>query len=211
MAGVIAGHSLAGNIAFTLSEMELVLATNNAGKLHEIKSLLPDFTLLTLKDIGFTESIPEPYDTFRENAWTKANTIYNYCGKPVMADDSGLCVDVLNGAPGVFSARYAGEHATDDANLQLVLKNIEGIDNRKAHYTAVICLMMNDEPHYFEGHCYGAIMQEPIGTDGFGYDPIFRPDGYTQTFGELPLSVKNTLSHRGAAIREMVRFLNDLS
>jgi XTP/dITP diphosphohydrolase len=191
--------------------MELVVATNNAGKLHEIKFLLPHCTLLTLKDIGFTGSIPEPYDNFRENAWAKASTIHSFSGKPVMADDSGLCIDALGGAPGVYSARYAGSHATDTDNLEKVLKKLCGIANRKAHYSAVICLMMSGSPHYFESRCHGQITQAPAGKGGFGYDPIFLPDGYTQTFAELPLSIKNSLSHRGIAIREMVHFLAENS
>ncbi len=187
---------------------ELVVATNNAGKLREIKSLLPDWNLLTLEDIGFRGEIPEPHDTFNENARAKAQTIYEFCGKPVMADDSGLCIDALGGAPGVFSARYAGDGATDEENVQKALSVLGDGTDRKAHYTAVICLILNGATHFFEGYCHGQITSSPQGKDGFGYDPIFMPDGYDETFAELPLSIKNTLSHRGEATRQMARFFH---
>ncbi len=191
--------------------MELILATNNKGKQQEIRSLLPQTTILTLKDIGFNQEIPEPYHTFRENACTKAKTIYDFCGKPVMADDSGICANALNGAPGVFSARFAGDDASDEENVQKLLQQLENAGTRKAHYTAVICLIINGEAHYFEGNCYGAIIRAPRGKGGFGYDPVFVPDGYGQTFGELPAAIKNGLSHRGAAVQQMVQFLNGFS
>lgn len=188
---------------------ELVIATNNAGKLTELRALLPTIELLTLKDIGFLQDIPEPYPTFRENAHIKASTVNNFCGKAVMADDSGICIDHLNGGPGVLSARYAGTHATDEENVQRALSALEGAADRNAHYKAVICLITPSGTHYFEGECHGRISASPQGKDGFGYDPIFMPDGYEQTFAQLPLSLKNELSHRGKAVRSMVQFLAD--
>lgn len=188
---------------------QLVIASNNAGKIREIKALLPNVDLLSLTDIGFTEEIPEPFDTFRENAQTKAETIHRFCGLNVFADDSGICVDALGGAPGVFSARYAGEPKDDQRNLQKVLDEIKDAANRNAHYTAVICLVWEGRTCFFEGECHGRLIDTPRGTDGFGYDPAFVPDGYEQTFAELPLDVKNSISHRGRAVRAMVEFLNE--
>lgn len=189
--------------------MELVIATNNQGKLMELQNLLPDFKLLTLKDIGFNSEIPEPYDTFHENALTKAQTVYQYCGKMTMADDSGICIDTLNGAPGVFSARFAGQNATDGQNVAKVLQSLETRNNRAAHYISVICLIINGSPEYFEGKCFGTITHELQGDGGFGYDPIFLPNGFQKTFAEMDLPLKNELSHRGEAIKEMVKFLRE--
>ena len=189
--------------------MELIIASNNAGKLAEIQTLLPGISLQTMRAIGFTDNIPEPFETFEQNALTKAQTVYQFCGKPVMADDSGICIEALDNRPGVFSARYAGEHATDRDNLDKALEELHGQTNRKAYYKAVICLIWEGDPYFFEGHCHGTITTEPIGEGGFGYDPIFRPDGYEETFGQLSLNIKNGLSHRGQAVRKMVDFLKD--
>lgn len=186
---------------------ELVIASNNKGKIREITSLIENINLLSLQDIGFTEDIPEPYNTFEENAHTKAKTVYGFCNKNVFADDSGICVHALNNAPGVFSARYAGEPADDERNLRKLLSELEGASDRKAHYKAVICMIWNEEAYFFEGICEGRIIEEPRGDGGFGYDPIFIPLGYNRTFAELPLDIKNTISHRGKAIRQMVDFL----
>ena len=191
--------------------MELVVATNNAGKLQEIQALLPAFQLLTLRDIGYTAAIPEPYHTFEQNALTKASTIYDFCDKMVMADDSGLCVEALHGAPGVISAHYAGLPVNDPENVQKVLTELQHEASRKAYYIAVICLITEGGSYFFEGYCHGTIAHEPRGEGGFGYDPIFIPQGYDQTFAELPLPVKNTLSHRGIAVRKMVDFLSTIN
>ncbi|PZF71228.1 RdgB/HAM1 family non-canonical purine NTP pyrophosphatase [Taibaiella soli] len=188
---------------------ELVIASNNQGKIREIRHLLQDFELLSLADISFTDEIEEPYDTFEENAQVKAATIFNFSGKNVFADDSGICVDALNGAPGVFSARYAGEPKDDDRNLQLVLENIKNATNRAAHYKAVICLIWEEQTYFFEGICRGTLLDAPRGGGGFGYDPIFVPDGYDQTFAELSLDIKNQISHRGKALKAMAAFLNE--
>ena len=185
---------------------QLVIASNNAHKIREIKQMIADIELLSLSDIGFTADIPEPYHTFEENALTKASAIHKYCGKNVFADDSGLCVNVLHGAPGVDSAHYSGER-DDERNLQKVLTELNGAADRSAYYKAVICLIWDGDVYYFEGICNGIIIEEKRGQGGFGYDPIFIPDGYDKTFAELPLSIKNGISHRGKAVRRMVKFL----
>jgi XTP/dITP diphosphohydrolase len=185
---------------------ELVIASNNHGKIREIRAMLSDVTLLSLMDIGFMDEIPEPFNTFEENASAKSRAIYGFCRKNVFADDSGLCVTALGNAPGVDSAHYSGER-DDEKNLQKVLANMKGKEERSAYYKAVISLVWDDVSHYFEGTCSGKIIDEKRGDSGFGYDPIFVPDGYDQTFAELPLDVKNEISHRGKAIRKMVKFL----
>lgn len=186
---------------------ELVIASNNKGKIAEIVPLLKDIEILSLQDIGFSADIPEPYFTFEENALEKASVVNRFCGKNTFADDSGLCCIALNGAPGVISAHYSGER-DDEKNLQKVLHQLEGETDRSAFYKAVICLVWNDEVYYFEGICNGQITEIKRGGRGFGYDPIFIPDGYTETFGELPLSIKNKISHRGIAVGKMIEFLN---
>ena len=187
---------------------QLVIASNNAHKISEIKELVGDIELLSLKDIGFTSEIPEPYHTFEENALAKASAIYKFSGKNVFADDSGICVNALNGRPGVDSAHYSGER-DDEKNLQKVLTELKDEDDKSAFYKAVICLIWNDEVYYFDGICEGMIIGEKRGAGGFGYDPIFIPSGYTQTFAELPLSIKNTISHRGKAVKKMQAFLQE--
>lgn len=195
--------------AFSMNP-ELVLASNNPGKIKEIRAILPGFTLLSLSDIGFNRDIEEPFHTFRDNALIKARTIAEFSGKDVMSDDSGICIEALNGAPGVFSARYAGEPKSDERNLQKALTELQGVHNRSAYYVAVICLIREGSAHFFEGYCRGRIAHEPVGDGGFGYDPIFIPDGYDQTFGELPPDIKHRLSHRGAALRKMAAFLESV-
>ena len=186
---------------------QLVIASNNKGKIREIASMISDIELLTLSDIGYAEEIGEPWHTFEENALAKASAIYGFCGKNVFADDSGLCVNALNGEPGVDSAHYCGER-NDERNTQKVLDALEGAEDRSAFYKAVICLIWDDEVYYFEGICEGLIAEEKTGEGGFGYDPVFIPAGYTQTFGELPLDEKNKISHRAKAVAKMVAFLN---
>ncbi len=188
--------------------MELVIASNNKGKILEIRALMKNVQLLSLQDIGFNEDIPEPWHTFEENAYAKAKAIYSFCGKNVFADDSGLCVNYLQGAPGVDSAHYSGTR-DDEKNLRRVLRALDGADDRSAYYMAVICLVWDGEVHYFEGRCDGMIVQEKRGAGGFGYDPVFVPHGYLQTFAELPLAIKNEISHRAKAVREMVRFIEN--
>jgi XTP/dITP diphosphohydrolase len=186
---------------------QLVIASNNAGKIREIKPLIDGIELLSLKDIGFTDEIPEPFHTFEENALAKASAINKFCGRNVFADDSGLCVNALSGEPGVDSAHYSGTRH-DEENLQKVLTGLKGAEDRSAFYKAVICLIWDGEVYYFEGICRGTISEEKRGEGGFGYDPVFIPEGYDKTFGELPLEVKNGISHRGKAVKKMVEFLN---
>jgi XTP/dITP diphosphohydrolase len=189
-------------------EQELVVASNNAGKLKEIAALIQNIKLYTLKDIGFTAEIPEPHHTFRENAHEKAITVFNFCGKNVFAEDSGICVRALQDAPGVDSAHYSGTR-NDEANLQKVLLALKQTNFRYAYYKAVICLIWKGEIHYFEGVCEGKISYEKRGENGFGYDPIFIPEGHTLTFAELPAEVKNSISHRSKAVQKMIAFLNN--
>ncbi len=190
----------------------LVAATNNKGKLREITQLLPEgVKLKTLGNIGFTQDIPEPFETFEENAATKARTVHAHCGLNVFAEDSGICVPALDGAPGVHSARYAGEPKDDGRNLVKLADKMWGKEERGAYYKAVICLIWNNEEYYFEGTCHGQLAEEPRGSGGFGYDPLFIPYGYTETFGELPDEVKNKLSHRGEAVRKMIAFITTQS
>lgn len=185
---------------------QLVIASNNEGKIREIRQLVLDIELLSLKDIGFTDDIPEPYHTFEENALAKASAIYKFSSKNVFADDSGLCIDALHGLPGVDSAHFSGTR-DDEKNLQKVLQELKGVSGRGAYYKAVICLVWDGEVYYFEGICEGRIIEEKRGEGGFGYDPVFIPDGYNQTFGELPPDIKNKISHRGKAIKKMVEWL----
>ena len=191
--------------------MELIFATNNQGKIRELAQLVgSDFTIKTLKDVGLTEDLPEPFDTFGQNAWSKANYAFQKLGKNCFAEDSGLVVPALNGAPGVFSARYAGEHTDDEKNNRKLLTALQGETDLTAWYQATICLVIDGQTYYFEGKCEGRITLEPLGNGGFGYDPLFIPTGYEQTFGELPPEVKNKLSHRAKAVQQLADFLNAL-
>lgn len=190
------------------SPLELVFATQNRNKMQEIQMLLPSgIKLLCLKDIGFTEDIPETADTIDGNAILKAEYVKLNLGYDCLADDTGLEVDELNGAPGVFSARYAGEEKNDEANIAKLLKELEGTTNRKARFKTVIALNMNDHQILFTGICTGSITTSKRGTNGFGYDPVFQPDGYDKTFGEMSLEEKAKLSHRSKAMRELIDYL----
>lgn len=187
---------------------QLVIASNNKGKITEMMHLLQGVQVLSLQDMGFAEEIPEPYHTFEENAQAKAAAVHVFSNKNVFSDDSGICVPALNGAPGVDSAHYSGSR-DDTRNLQQLLDNMHDLADRSAFYKAVICLIWEGETYFFEGICEGSIASEPQGNGGFGYDPIFIPNGHTQSFGELPLDVKNGISHRGKAMRLMLDFLKD--
>ena len=186
---------------------ELVIASNNEGKIREIRSMIGTIRLLTLKDIAFYQEIEEPFQTFEQNAFIKAETIHHACGKNVFADDSGICVNALDGAPGVDSAYFGGLPRSDENNNQKLLQALHGQSDRSAFYKAVICLIWNHETYFFEGICEGRIVEVPRGENGFGYDPLFVPEGYDQTFAELSIEIKNKLSHRGKAIKKMVEFL----
>lgn len=190
---------------------ELVLASGNKKKINELKDLLEGFSVLSLNDIGFDQEIAEPYLTFKENALQKASTVFQFCNKNVLADDSGISVLTLNNQPGVFSARYAGEAATDQQNLDKLLHEMQGKENRKAFYTAVLCLIWDGVPHYFEGTCHGTLIDEPRGSNGFGYDPIFIPNGYSETFAELPVEVKKSISHRAQAMNQLSAFITQMT
>ena len=188
---------------------KLVFATNNAHKLEEISSILGDkIELLSLKDIGCTADIPETADTLEGNAIQKAEYIHQHYGLDCFADDTGLEVEALGGAPGVYSARYAGDGHDSEANMQKLLQNLEGETNRKAQFRTAICLIMDGEQHLFEGICQGEIIHEKKGGAGFGYDPIFVPEGYNETFAELGNEIKNTISHRARAVQMLCDFLN---
>ena len=191
--------------------MQLVFATNNLNKLKEVQSLMPqNINLLSLKDIGCSEDIPETQETIEGNAIQKAEYIKSKYGFDCFADDTGLEVTALEGAPGVFSARYAGEHCSPDDNMNKLLKELENTFNRKAQFKTVIALHLNNKLELFTGICEGEITKTKQGNSGFGYDPIFKPSGYNQTFAEMDLSLKNRISHRGKAVNQLISFLNSI-
>ena len=190
---------------------ELVFATNNRHKLDEVAYKIKDkLRLLTLEDIGCTEDIEETGLTFEENASIKSRYIYDKYHLNCFGDDSGLIVDALNGEPGVYSARYVGEHGNHAANIKKVLEKLDGIQNRKARFVTVISLMWNGEEHLFEGIVEGVIRHQPTGNGGFGYDPIFQPEGYDITFAEMSMDEKNRISHRARAVEKLILFLNSI-
>ena len=190
---------------------EIIFATNNAHKLSEVQALLGDkFHLVTLRDCGITEDIPETADTLEGNASQKSHYLYDRVGKNCFADDTGLEVEVLGGAPGVRSARYATDGHDFEANNRLLLKNLEGEDNRKARFRTVISLILDGEEHLFEGIVEGRITESAAGCGGFGYDPLFVPDGYDCTFAEMSADEKNAISHRGRAVQKLVEFLKEM-
>ena len=186
----------------------LVFATNNAHKLEEVAAKIEGkIKLLNLTDIGCIEEIDETGATFRENASLKSRFIYDKYHINCFGDDSGLEIEALNGEPGVFSARYAGEHGNHAANIDKTLAALKNITNRKANFRTVISLIWNGDEYFFEGVINGTIRNERIGTAGFGYDPIFQPDGYTKTFAEMSLAEKNKISHRAIAMADLLDFL----
>jgi XTP/dITP diphosphohydrolase len=188
--------------------MQLVFASNNKNKIKEIQLLVPStIQILSLDDIGCTEDIAETADTIEGNAMLKANYVTEKYGYDCFADDSGLEVQALNGEPGVFSARYAGEPKNDEKNIDKLLGNLVKIENKKANFKTVICLNSKGKQHLFTGIINGKIIEERIGTNGFGYDPIFVADGYQKTFAELTLEEKSNISHRGIAVKELITFL----
>ncbi len=187
----------------------MIFATNNAHKLQEVSAMLGGkIELKSLRDVGCTDDIPETADTLEGNARQKAIYIYENYGMDCFADDTGLEVEALNGAPGVFSARYAGDGHDSEANMQKLLKELEGKENRKAQFRTAICLIMDGEEHLFEGIVKGEIIREKRGGAGFGYDPIFVPEGHELTFAELGNDVKNSISHRARAVEKLCQFLN---
>lgn len=189
--------------------MQLVFASNNSNKIAEIQALVPKLIeILSLKDIGCTEEIPETAETIEGNAILKANYVTKKYGFNCFSDDSGLEIDFLNGAPGVFSARFAGEQKNDKDNIIKVLRELDGVKNRKAQFKTVIALNLNGQQNLFTGIIKGTITETEKGNQGFGYDPIFLPINYTNTFAELNQSEKSAISHRGQAVAQLLDFLN---
>ena len=192
--------------------MKLVFASNNKNKIQEIQALVPkNIQIVSLEDIGCTEDIPETSDTIEGNAILKANYVTEKYGYDCFADDTGLEVEVLNGAPGVYSARYAGEQKDANDNMDKLLSELKDKSNRKANFKTVIALNLNGKQNLFTGIINGKIIKEKIGTNGFGYDPIFVADGYEKTFAELSMEEKSTISHRGIAVKELILFLQKQS
>jgi XTP/dITP diphosphohydrolase len=195
--------------------MHLLFASSNQNKIKEINALLPNsITVLGLTDIGITQEIPETGNTIKDNSFLKADFVRNYLKEkklniPVFADDSGLEVTALNGEPGVYSARYAGVPKNDSANNQKLLQALKNKTKRQARFVTVITLMLNDEVVYFEGEVKGTIAFEARGNNGFGYDPLFIPQGYRSTFAELSAESKNQISHRAMAVKQLVGFLKN--
>jgi len=189
--------------------MQIVFATNNLNKLKEVQALIPaHIQLLSLADIGCLEDVPENQDTIEGNAIQKAEYIKEKYGYDCFADDTGLEVEALNGEPGVFSARYAGEQRSALDNMNKLLNALNNTKNRHAQFKTVIALQLNRKQHTFTGICKGKITNTKQGEKGFGYDPIFKPAGFEKTFAEMDLNLKNTISHRGNAISQLVNFLN---
>lgn len=190
---------------------KIVFATNNAHKLSEIRRIMGErWNVLSLSDIGCDADIPETAGTLQGNAEIKARYVKEHFGYDCFADDTGLLVDALDGAPGVYSARYAGPGHDSAANMALLLENMKNADNRKAHFSTVIALVTGEDIRFFEGRVDGEIIREPSGTDGFGYDPVFRPEGYEETFAMMSADEKNAISHRGRATALLINYLNTL-
>lgn len=189
---------------------KLVFATNNAHKLDEIRAILGDkIEVLSLKDINCDADIPETADTLEGNAALKAEYIYKNYGLDCFADDTGLEVEALGGAPGVYSARYAGGDGHDsEANMRKLLQELDGEQNRKAQFRTAICLIEQGEEHLFEGIVKGSIIEQKRGASGFGYDPVFMPEGYEETFAEMGNAEKNKISHRARAVEKLCEYLN---
>lgn len=186
----------------------LVFATNNKHKLHEVKALLDGIVdIKSLADMGLEGDIPETADTLQGNALQKAQWVWERTHLDCFADDTGLEVEALDGKPGVYSARYAGEGCSFDDNINKLLAAMEGKTNRKADFRTVICLIENGQDRYFEGRVDGSILTERYGKEGFGYDPIFMPERFAVSFAEMPLEVKNQISHRGLAVAKLVEYL----
>jgi XTP/dITP diphosphohydrolase len=191
--------------------MKIVFATNNPNKLAEIKALVPDsIEIISLKEIGCYDELPETRDTLEGNALQKAEYVVNKYQIPCFSDDTGLLVDALNGEPGVYSARYAGLENSSEKNMNKLLKNLEGQTNRSASFETVVALILNGQNHIFKGSVVGEITVEKQGLDGFGYDPIFIPENGKLTFAEMSKEAKGKISHRGRAVRKLITFLSTL-
>ena len=189
--------------------MKLVFATHNLGKLQEVRELLsPDYEVIGLNDLGDNEEIEETALTLEGNAWIKARAVWEKHGLSCFSDDTGLEIEALNNAPGVFSARYAGQAKSPDANMDKVLTELNGVKNRKARFRTAVALVLQGEEYLFEGTVQGEITSVRSGVKGFGYDPIFSPDGFSGTFAEMDAATKNEISHRGLAMKKLVAFLS---
>ncbi len=185
---------------------KLIFATHNANKLAEVRAILKrHYEVSGLDDLGLTEAIPETGSTFAENASLKTHYVYEHFKLDCFGDDSGLEVEALNQEPGIYSSRYSG--ASDQENTMLVLRKLNGLDNRKARFKTVISLLMNGQEHFFEGQLNGIITLSPAGTQGFGYDPVFQPDGFTVTLAQMSMVEKNAISHRALAMKKLLNFL----
>lgn len=190
--------------------MKLIFATNNKHKADEIRTVVKnDIEIITLQEAGIEKDIPEPWNTLEENASGKSGTIFQLTGMNCFSEDTGLEVASLNGEPGVKSARYAGDNAGDNANMEKLLTNLAGKPDRRARFRTVISLILDGKEYLFEGTCNGMISYEKRGTQGFGYDPLFIPDGETRTFAEMGMIEKNRFSHRKKAAEKLVAFLNN--
>lgn len=190
--------------------MKIIFATNNAHKLSEVQAVLgSDFELVTPRQCGIEEEIPETAETLEGNASQKSHYLYEKTGLDCFADDTGLEVEALDGAPGVHSARYATDGHDFQANNRLLLKNLEGVENRRARFRTVISLIEQGEEHLFEGIVEGRIIDHESGREGFGYDPLFVPEGFDRTFAEMTAEEKNEVSHRGRAVRKLVAYLHE--
>lgn len=192
-----------------MNKLQLVFATNNKNKLKEVQAMLTNFEIVSLADINCFDDIPETADTLQGNAILKANYVTEKFGLNCFADDTGLEVEALNNEPGVYSARYAGKENNSEANMQKLLKNLENESNKKAQFKTAIALNINGKQFIFEGICKGQILTKKQGEEGFGYDPIFMPDNFNQSFAEMTMEEKGSISHRGLAIQELVTFLKN--
>ncbi len=191
---------------------KIVFASNNHNKLREIQELLEGkLNIVSLADIGFTKEIAETENTLEGNALLKAHAVYDKYAYNVFADDTGLEIEALNGRPGVYSARYAGKACNAEDNMRKVLSDMNKKSNRTARFRTVIALILEGKEYLFEGIVEGEILKHKQGKEGFGYDPVFRPKGYTETFAQLPLPIKNKISHRGLAINKLVAFLKEIT
>ena len=190
---------------------KLIFATNNPNKLAEIKSAVKTFEVVGLKEMGIVEEIAETGSTLEENALIKSQYIFQKTGLNCFADDTGLELKALNGRPGVHSARYAGPNCSAADNMDKLLNELENHDDRSASFRTVISLILNGEKYYFEGEVMGDILSQKKGVDGFGYDPIFRPKGFSASFAEMSMTQKNEISHRGIAVKKLIQFLSDYS
>ncbi len=189
--------------------MELIFATANANKVKEVQMLVPEnMIVLSLADIGFTEEVPETSDTIEGNSDQKASFIFSKLGRSCFSEDTGLEVEALDGAPGVYTGRYAGEHASHADNISKLLANMNGLDNRKARFKTVITLLAPHDKVQFEGICNGEILENVTGEQGFGYDPIFKPEGSSKSFAQMSMEEKSTYSHRKKAFAKLLDYLN---